>query len=136
MYSSLIMADFSKKAQCKYPSLEEPDENGVWPSMYHMGKMKNTHPYDYDPFYLMNTGIKAKEALYTDRLYMWNHKKHDDLCQKHFGSISQYWNNRNSKNIEDFLKDWNENPELKLVFIIEYCNKSNGYPCWCLGFTY
>jgi hypothetical protein len=125
-----------KQIKNLFINISEPDENGVWPSMFHSGKTKQTHPYNYDPFFILNIGEKAKEAIYTDRLYSWNHKKHDELCKKHFGNQSQYWNNRDPEAIQEFLKDWTENPDVKLVFIIEYCNMSNGYPCWCLGFTY
>jgi len=99
-------------------------------------KSKSSHPYNYDPILIW--GVEEAEtsgSLYTDRLLMWDHEKHNTLCKKHFGDEGQYWNNRDPKLIEAFLQDWHENPELSLVYITEFCNASNGYPCWLLGFN-
>lgn len=50
--------------------------------------------------------------------------------QKHFGDTSDYYCNHSVNNIEVFLKDWFNKDNLKIIFIMEYCNVFNGYPYW------
>jgi hypothetical protein len=95
-------------------------------------RTKQTHPYTYDGFIVWRGGKneEANGTIYSDRLYLWNFKKHDELCKKHFGDEKQYWSQRDPKLIEKFLQDWCENPKLRLIFVMEYCNQSSGYPVW------
>lgn len=95
-------------------------------------RAKSSHPYSYDGFVLWRGGCngEANNTIYSDRLLRWDWDKHNELCLKHFGDEGQYWNNRKPKKIEAFLRDWTGCPELKLILIMEYCNQSNGYPCW------
>jgi hypothetical protein len=95
-------------------------------------RTKQSHPYSYDGFILHRFGpnSEATSTIYSDRLLQWDWDKHNRLCMKHFGDERQYWNNRDPKKIEAFLRDWCEDPELKLIFIMEYCNQASGYPCW------
>lgn len=49
------------------------------------------------------------EYVYSDRLFQWNPKKHDELLMKHFGNTSQYWSqNMNKEKIQSFLSDYFE----------------------------
>ena len=89
------------------------------------GHSKSSHPYSYDPFVVWETEGKANSSVYSDRLCQWDMKKHNQLCLKHFGDEAQYWANRNPKLIEAFLQDWNDDKNIKLVRIIEYCNMSS-----------
>lgn len=99
-------------------------------------RSKMTHPYSYDPFVIWkDPNLTATNTVYSDRLHQWDYKKHNDLCEKHFGNQGQYWDRRAPKAIEAFLRDYNDNPTLELVRIVEYCNASNGYPCWRLDYT-
>lgn len=95
-------------------------------------RTKHSHPYSYDGFMLWRGGKneEANGTIYSDRLLQWDHDRHNDLCKKHFGDEGQYWNDRDPKKIEAFLRDWCDNQELKLIFIMEYCNAASGYPCW------
>lgn len=97
-------------------------------------KSKLTHPYNYDPFDLYSTGKESNGSAYSDRIYQWNHEKHDTLCMKHFGNKGQYWDNREVNKIQDFLRDYFDSPELVLTKITEYCNQATGYPCWLFSF--
>jgi hypothetical protein len=98
-------------------------------------KPRTSHPYSYDPFVIWgDERAECNGSVYTDRLIQWDHDKHDLLCQKHFGDRGQYWNDRDHKLIEAFMQDWQDNPELKLVFVTQFCNVSNGFPTWLLGF--
>lgn len=93
-----------------------------------------THPYNYDAFVLWDNGHPARNTVYSDRLYQWDADKHNALCEKHFNSRGQYWNKRDPKTIEAFLCDYlGEN--IELCRVSEYCNPSNGYPCWRFDYT-
>ncbi len=99
-------------------------------------KTKGEYPYTYDPF-LIYFNEKTEEeptgTVYTDRLFQWDHKKHDSLCQEHFGDKKQYWDNRESKKIEKFLSDY-FGRKIILIANIQYVNMSSGYPVWRLDY--
>jgi len=103
-------------------------------------RTKAEYPYSYDPFVVWQDRSGAMEkvcedatgSVYTDRLLQWDWDKHNDLCLKHFGDKGQYWDNRDPKKIEAFLRDWTNDPKLHLIQVREYCNVSNGYPTWLL----
>lgn len=102
-------------------------------------KTKQSHPYSYDPIILWTDGsdtLEPTDSVYTDRLYQWDYKKHNTLCQKHFKNEGQYWDRRNPELIQAFLRDYLDNPNLVLTKIIEYCNVSNGYPVWRFDFAH
>lgn len=95
-------------------------------------KTKYTHPYSYDPFVLWKGKGDANGSVYTDRLYQWDYEKADRLGKKHMPG--KRWDNAQPSQIEAFLREYLDAPDLKLVKIIEYCNVSNGYPVWRLDF--
>jgi len=100
-------------------------------------RTKQTHPYSYDG-YIQYRGGENEEAngtIYSDRLLQWDFDKHDALCMKHFGNKGQYWNDRDPKKIQAFLRDWTDNQKLKLIFVMEYCNQSSGYPVWRFDYS-
>lgn len=109
-----------------------PDHEGIHYGEYHSGKTKFSHPYSYDPFYIWKSNTKPNNTYYTDHLYSWDYKKHNELCKKHFGDEGQRWNRRNPLKIQEFLREYTGNQELILCRVIEYCNVSNGYPLWRL----
>jgi hypothetical protein len=98
-------------------------------------KTPHSHPYSYDSFVIWNSGEQATSSIYSDRLFTWDHDKHDELCIKHFDNVSQQWGNRNPNSITLFLRDWTGSEELMLTRIVEYCNVSSGYPCWRLDYA-
>ncbi len=103
------------------------DEHGI-----PVARTPQTHPYTYDG-YVTYRGGKNEEAngtIYSDRLLQWDWDKYNLLSRKHFGDEGQYFDNRDPKKIEAFLRDWCESPKLKLIFIMKYCNQSSGYPVW------
>ena len=99
-------------------------------------RTKQEYPYSYDGFVSWRGGEnkEANNTIYSDRLLQWDFAKHDRLCEKHFGNKGQYWNSREPKLIEAFLRDWLVDQNLKLIFVMEYCNVSSGYPCWRFDF--
>lgn len=98
-----------------------------------VSRTKSSHPYSYDGFVVHRFG-ENKEAtgtVYSDRMWEWDNKKHDRLRQEHFGDRAQLrWSQDDPKKIEQFLRDYLGYPDLKLILVMEYCNVSNGYPCW------
>ena len=100
-------------------------------------RTKYSHPYNYDGFVLWRAkgNPRGNDTIYSDRLMQWDFKKHDQLLMKHFGDTGQYWDKRDVKLIEAFLRDWTEKPALELVMVMEYCNQSTGYPCWRFDFA-
>lgn len=71
---------------------------------------------------------KANSA-YSDRLWQWDHKKHDELCQKHWGNRGQYWHERTPNEISAFLSDY-FGKKCVVTKIMLYENVSSGYPVW------
>lgn len=116
-------------------------EGEIWGGVDEYGnpveRTKRTHPYSYDGFVMWRGGEnkEANATIYSDRLYSQDWERHNELCLKHFGDEGQYWNYRKPKKIEAFLRDWTGKDALKLILIMEYCNRSNGYPCWRFDFA-
>jgi hypothetical protein len=95
---------------------------------------KIEHPYTYKPFLMW--GNKDKDARYitdySDRLYQQDWKKYNKCCQEVFGNQGQYFDERDPKLTEKFLCLFYEK-QVKLCWIEEHCNVSNGYPLWLFG---
>lgn len=106
----------------------------TWLSAGQNVRTKMTHPYSYDPFTMWRGPDEPDGSVYTDRLFQWDHEKHDRLCMKHFGNKGQYWDHRDTDAIQAFLRDYLDAPNLVLCEVQEHCNQATGYPCWC--FTY
>lgn len=81
-----------------------------------------------------DNGEKATETVYSDRL-IWDRKKYDELCRKHFGDESHYWSGRSPEEIELFLTEY-AGKKIKLCKVEKLENKSNGYPYWRFDFNY
>ena len=99
-------------------------------------RTKLTHPYNYNPFTVWKGLEDPNGSAYTDRLYQWDCKKHDDLCMKHFGDKGQYWDCREIPKIQDFLRDYFDDENLILCEVQEHCNQATGYPCWFFSYKY
>lgn len=91
---------------------------------------KDQWPYSYSEFVLWRGGSNSEynEVDYSDRFFQWNPEKHKTLCQKHLPG--KRWYNANPKNIEAFLQEYHDAPDLKLILLVEGCNPSKGYPYW------
>jgi hypothetical protein len=83
---------------------------------------------------LFDNGQEATDTIYSDRLYMWDSQKHDQLCEKHFGNKGQYWSNRKPESVEAFLRDYLGEDGLILCRIEQQKNVSTGYPVWRFDF--
>ena len=95
-------------------------------------RTKREYPYSYDGFVTYRNGKneEANGTIYSDRLMQWDYKKARALMKKYFNEDGDYWDNRNPSQIQDFLREWTGDKNLKLILIMEYCNVSSGYPVW------
>lgn len=96
------------------------------------------YPYNYDPIIrYLKTGIKEEDiekysGVYSDRMANWNPNKYQEAYHRYLGH--QKIENMcygNANNVEQFLRDYFDNPKLKLIAVIEYCNTATGYNCFC-----
>lgn len=99
---------------------------------------KAAHPYTYCPFTIWGKPFpneKCNGSEYTDRLDAWDRTKYAKLASVYYLNQSPF-NSHNCKGhlIEAFLRDWYDDPKLQLLRVIEYCNRSTGYPTWRLDF--
>lgn len=106
-------------------------------------RTKQRYPYNYDPFTIWGTphpSAECNSTNYTDRLEQEDRAKYTLLSKKHYRSASNIYerpfDSQNCKGplIERFLRDWHDDPELKLLRVIEYCNSFTGFKTWRLYF--
>ncbi len=95
-------------------------------------RTKRTHPYSYDGFITYRNGENSEitEECYSDRLTQWDYKKCRKLMKKHFKNDGDYYYDRTPPQIEAFLAEYFDKKSVQLIFIMEYCNVSSGYPLW------
>jgi hypothetical protein len=86
-------------------------------------RQRMIHPHPASP--------EGTESVYTDRLWQWDHEKHDALCLKHFGNEGQYWNDRDPGKVSAFLSDYLGKP-VALAAVWQYNHASSGFPIWLL----
>ncbi len=94
-------------------------------------RTKSEYPYSYDGFVTYRSGEnkEVNNTIWSDRLQQWDYDKTDKLKLKHFGDKGDYYDSRSPKKIEAFLSEYLDK-EVKIIFIMEYCNISSGYPVW------
>ena len=91
-----------------------------------------SHPYNYDEYVIWKDEDFDKEkysAVYSDRLWQWNYEKYNKCCQTVFKNKGQMFDNREPKEIEEFLIMYFDK-KIKLTAVIKGCNLSTGYPYW------
>jgi hypothetical protein len=100
-------------------------------------RSKLSHPYTYSAFVLwpMSFGKPITgwdSAVYTDRLQQWDPDKYARLGQKHMAG--KRWDNATPEQVQAFMREYNDDPDLRMVALQECCNVSNGYPIWILHY--
>ncbi len=102
----------------------------------HLGpRTRLEYPYSYDPILQFKSGEAWNGSVYTDHFTMWyGYDRVRQLQEKHFGTTSDYYNRFPVKQVQEFLRELMDIPELKVVRIEEHCNQSSGYPCWFIAF--
>lgn len=101
-------------------------------------RSKQEYRYSYDGFVQerVHPNEKANGTIYTDRLSRdMDHKKYRNLQEKHFGKSGDWWGSYSAKLIEGFLREALKLPKLEVVFVMEYCNMSSGYPLWRIDYN-
>ena len=98
-------------------------------------RTKRTHPYSYDPFTVWGgPSKKCTGSVYTDRMSCWKPDAYREIGDRIFGKGRWFGEGCNGQKIEQFLQEYNENPRLRLLRVVEYCNASSGYPTWRLDY--
>lgn len=95
-----------------------------------------TKPVDWAaPVVTWSNGQSANSHSHSDRLWEANIDKYQEVSMKLFGDHSQlWWDSRTPAQIEMFLREYWDNPEIVLCEIQKMYNRSNGGPVW--GFSY
>lgn len=95
------------------------------------------NPYSHRSItrYLKGTVADITANVYSDRLLQWDFVRTKDLMHKYFGDKGDYYDDRKPEQIEAFLRERLELPNLNLVTIMESVNVSNGYPVWFFGYN-
>lgn len=101
-------------------------------------RTKKDHPWAYDGFvvYRALPNSETNATLYSDRIKGHYQDRWKNLCQKHFGTTHSDFDDRSPSSIESFLAELLNKPNLKIVFIMEYCNHANGFPVWRFDVKY
>lgn len=96
------------------------------------------YSYSYDGYIIYRSAPndEVNATVWSDRIYQQDSTKFNHLCLKHFGDKGQYFSDRDPKLIQSFLSEYFDKPELKLIFIMQYCNRSSGYPLWRFAVNY
>lgn len=96
-----------------------------------VSKTKSKYPYSYDGFVTYRNGNNSEvnDTIWSDRIQQQDYSKVERLKKKHFGNVSDYYSNANPKKIEAFLSEF-LGRDVTIIFIMEYCNVSSGYPVW------
>lgn len=96
-----------------------------------------THPYSFDMHVTYMDGEKEDITgnAYSDRMLQQDYDLTRKLSEKHFGESGDYYDRRDPKKIESFLREWMNLPTLKLIAIQKCCNVSSGYPIWWFGWS-
>lgn len=114
-------------------------ELGVeYPGMCLGERTKHQYPYSYDPHLQWSKQVGVPQDArgeYSDRLHQWEPQKFKALCMKHFAGKrgdpgGQMFHSRTPKDIEAFLRDYFDRPQLELLRVEEHCNQATGYPVW------
>jgi hypothetical protein len=99
-------------------------------------RTKANHPYAYDSFIqervLPNSEVKG--SVYSDRLLDWDYNLTRSLMKKHFGNDGDYWTNRSAADIQNFLRERLNKPDLEVCYVMECCNQATGYPLWFIAY--
>jgi hypothetical protein len=99
-------------------------------------RTKDKYPYSYDAFVTFQKRKPSKKTsvVYSDRIVQWDNKKARKLMKKHFKTTGDYYYDRKPEEIEAFLRDYFSEPSIELIYIMEGCNVSSGFPYWVFGF--
>lgn len=98
-----------------------------------------SHPYSFDPHTIWGKPFpdrRCNATDYTDRLEQWDYAKYTRLIQKICASGARPFDGYNCRGdlIEQFLREYHDDPTIKLLRVIAECNVATGYPLWRLDY--
>lgn len=99
-------------------------------------RTKRSHPYNYDPIVLIDSGEKGNASVYSDRMVSWDYDKFYACLHKinnGMGELSFRWASRDL--VTALMRDYNNDPGLEVTRVVEMCNASNGYPVWLVVYN-
>ena len=90
-----------------------------------------TDPYSYEEYVIWKGEYDTQnsDAVCSDRLLQWDYEKYQRCCNAIFGNTGQMFNDREPKQIEQFLSLYFEQ-KIKLTAIMQGCNHASGFPYW------
>lgn len=80
--------------------------------------------------YYYRDDINPNTTFYSDRLYQWDWEKYNKCHKEVWGNEGQMFCNYDFANIEKFLNLYYPNRNLKLIYVEQQENASNGFPYW------
>lgn len=106
-------------------------------------RSKRGWPYSYDPFTIWGEPSQHKDCNtsdYTDRLSEWDHNKYERIAAEVYkvdGEPQFPFREHNCRGdlIEKFLQRYYDNPRIKLLRVVEYCNSSTGFTTYRLDYN-
>lgn len=101
-------------------------------------KHDHNYTYSYDPFTIWGhagPNERCNGSEWTDRLWEFDYSKAERLAARIYAGARPFDNHScRGDLVEQFLREWHEDPVLELLRVIEYCNPSTGYPTWRLDY--
>lgn len=97
-------------------------------------KTKISNPYNYDGFVLHRLGPNGDidGCSYTDRIFQWDRDKAQRCAEEHMDD--RRWDMVRPEQIQAFLRAFFDDPEIRLIAVMEWCNQATGYPTWSLHY--
>lgn len=96
-------------------------------------RTRSEYPYSYDGYVEWRGGHNSEitDTVYSDRLYQWDWEKYNRCRNEVYGNAGQYFDGyQEHDKIEKLLQLYMNEPKLKLILVMQYCNMSSGYPLW------
>lgn len=97
-------------------------------------RTRSEYMYSYSPIlrYQGNdTDHPNLSSVYHDRMWGWDYDKYRRCAKEAYGDAGQMGlENHSITQHEKLLRSFFDDETIVLVRLIEYCNASNGYPCY------
>lgn len=108
--------------------------HGLWFNPDQQNYDKFERPYSYSAFFLLGNheSIEGSSADYTDRYAAWGVEKFREALAA-MGDTKKSWARATIQELDKFVKSY-YGEEYIATGLVEWCNASNGYPCWSIHF--
>lgn len=94
-------------------------------------RAKATHPYSYDPFFLLKSGdVRNAESVYSDRLAQWDFDAYRAACT----AIGKRLDQCSLREVSKFMAAYFGDRKINAIALAEGCNQSSGNPYWIIWF--